>query len=225
MPNLTTVTLTNGIPTAGTGTVSTIDALLAQLSLLYTTAQAIGVGAQLVTLPTDVPVPSIGYQVLVATDIARQANTTAYAANQAWADSSSAPTAGGFTLTSAGRASGGSGVITDLAIISSNNPATLLQGELWIFDSSVTAINDLAAFSVSSADIKKLIGMVPFTLVSVGAGSGGATKGSALNVQNVNLGFTCSGTANLRYLVNVKNAYTPASAEVLTVRAKIIQTN
>lgn len=160
-----------------------------------------------------------------STDITRQANTTAYAANQAWSDSSSAPTAGGFTLTNAGGLSGGSGVIVDIAIVSSNNPATLLQGELWIFDSAVTAINDLAAFSVSSADIKKLVGLVPFMLTSVGTGTGGATKGSAINLQSLNLGFSCSGSANLRYLVNVKNAYTPASAEVLTVRAKCARAN
>lgn len=160
-----------------------------------------------------------------STDITRQANATAYTVNSAWSDSSTAPTAGGFTLTNAGGISGGSGIITDLSIVSSNDPATLLQGELWIFDSATTAINDLAAFSVSSTDIKKLVGVVPFTLASAGTASGGATKGSAVNIQNLNLGFTCVGTASLRYLVNVKNAYTPASAEVLTVRAKSLRAN
>lgn len=53
MPNLTSVGITNGVPSSGTGTVSTIDALLAQLSSLYTTAQAMSAGFQLVSLPTD----------------------------------------------------------------------------------------------------------------------------------------------------------------------------
>lgn len=159
------------------------------------------------------------------TSVTRQANTTAYAANQAYSDSSSAPTAGGFTLTGAAGRSGGSGIISDLTVMCSNDPATPLQGEIWIFDQAVTAINDLAAFSISSADILNLVGVVPFTLLSGGAGTGGATKGSYANIQGLNLGFTCVGTANLRYLLKVKNAYTPASAEVLTVRAKIVQTN
>lgn len=166
----------------------------------------------------DALLAGVGTLSTVSTSITRPADTTAYAANDAWADSTSSPTTGGFTLTGVGRVSGGSAYITDLIVVSSNDPATLLQGELWIFDSAVTAVNDNAAFALSDADALKLVAVVPFTLASSQAGSG---ANSYAHVQNLGVGVTCAGSANLRFLVKVKNAYTPASGEVLTVRAKI----
>lgn len=160
----------------------------------------------------------IGDFVTVSTDITRPADTTAYAANDAWSDSTSAPTSGGYTFTSAARVSGGSGIITDAIITTSNDAGTLLQGEIWLFDTSVTNINDNTAFAVSDAEIKTFVGKIPFLLEDAG-------NNGSFSAQNLNIGFTCVGTANLRYLVRVKNAYTPASGEVLTVRLKIIQTN
>jgi len=164
----------------------------------------------------------LGAAVTATTTITRPSDTTAYAANDAWANSTSAPTTGGFTLSSAARVSGGSGIITDVVIVSSNDPATLLQGELWIFDNAVTAVNDNAAFALSDADALELVGVVPFTLVTTVGGSG---TNSFAAVTGLNIGFAAVGSANLRYLVKVKNAYTPASGETLTVRAKIVQTN
>lgn len=161
---------------------------------------------------------AMGFQVTCSTDITRPADTSAYTANDAWADSTSAPASGGFTLTGAARVSGGSGVITDIYIASSAVPGTLLQGELHLFDSAATAVNDNAAWNLSDADAKLRVGVVSFTLVA-------DANNSYYHAQNLNIGFTCVGTANLRYLVKVKNAYTPISGEVLTVRAKIIQTN
>jgi hypothetical protein len=147
------------------------------------------------------------------TGVTRPANTTAYSANSYWANSTSAPTSGGFTFTSAGVNSGGSGIISDILILSSVVPATLLQGELHIFDQAVTAGNDAAAWSLSDTDALNRIGVVPFSLLA-------DTNNSYMHAQNLNIGFTCVGTANLRFLVKVTNAYTPASAEVLTFRLK-----
>lgn len=158
----------------------------------------------------------LGFPVTVSTDVTRPADTTAYAANDAWSDSTTAPTAGGFTFTSAARKSGGSGIITDAWICSSANPATLLQGEIHIFDTSVTNINDNAAYGISDAEVKTQVGVIAFTLVANG-------NNSFYHAQNLAMMFTASGSANLRYLIKVKNAYTPISAEVLTVRLKILQ--
>lgn len=161
-------------------------------------------------------VRSVTKFVTVSTDVTRPADTTAYAANDALSDSTSSPTSGGFTFTGAARASGGSGIVTDAIVASSNDPATTLQGEIFIFDTSVTNINDNAAFAVSDAEIKTLVGIIPFNIADAG-------NNDAAWVSNLNMGFTCVGSANLRFLVRVKNAYTPASAEVLTVRLKIMQ--
>lgn len=179
-------------------------------------------------LPTSVPtggdvdqasllaIASAGI-VTCSTDITRPADTTAYAASDALSDSTSAPTVGGFTLTGAARASGKSGVITDL-IVTSSNSAGGLSGELYIFDTAVTAVNDNAAFGVSDSEIKTLVAKVPFTLAA-------GTNNAHVNVQNLSIGFTTVGNANLRFLIKVVSAYTPISAEVITVRAKCAQVN
>lgn len=161
-----------------------------------------------------------GFATTCSVDITRPANVTAYTANDCWSDSTTAPTTGGFTFTGAARLSGKSGVITDMVIASSNAPGTMLQGEIVIFDTAVTNINDNSAFAVSDAEAKTLVGVVPFTLAALSA-----SANSQATIIGLNLGFTCVGSANLRFLVKVINAYTPASAEVLTVRAKIVQTN
>lgn len=161
-----------------------------------------------------------GFATTCSVDITRPANTTAYAASDCWSDSTSAPTAGGFTLTNAARLSAKSGVITDMIVTSSNAPATMLQGEIVLFDTAVTNINDNSAFAITDTEIKSLVGVVSFTL-----GRLSASANSQATITGLNLGFTCVGSANLRFLVKVINAYTPASAEVLTVRAKIVQTN
>lgn len=162
------------------------------------------------------PVLSIGNFVTVSTDVTRPADTSGYATNDAMSDSTTAPTSGGFTFTSAARASGGSGIITDAIITTSNDATVLLRGEIWLFDTAVTNINDNAAFAVTDTEIKTYAGKIPFTLEDAG------NNGAAI-VRGLNIGFTCVGSANLRYLIKLKNAYTPASAEVLTVRLKILQ--
>lgn len=162
------------------------------------------------------------YAATLTTTVTRPADTNIYAVNDCWSDSTSAPTAGGFTFTAAGRVSGGAGVIASATIVSSIDPATLLQGEIWIFDSAPTAVNDNAAFALSDADALKLVGVIPFTLASTQNGSG---TNSFYHIGGLGIGYACVGSANLRFLVKVKNAYTPASAEALTVRLGVVGSN
>ena len=157
-----------------------------------------------------------GSFITISTDITRPADTTAYAANDALSDSTSAPTAGGFTFTNAGRVSGGSGIITDAFFVTTADAATLLQAELMIFNQAVTAINDNAAFAITDAEAKTLIGKIPFTMEDIG-------NSGWYHAQNLSIGYTCSGTANLRFLIRVKNVYTPVSAEVLTCTIKCVR--
>lgn len=153
-------------------------------------------------------------RIIIATEAAaRPANTTQYGTNEMWADSDSAPTAYLF-----GELAGLSGTIVDAWIVSSNDPATLLQAELWLFDNSTTLVNDNAAFALSDADAVKGIAHIPFTLVSSVAGSG---TNSVAHVIGVDAAFDCTNRLGLYMLVKVKNAYTPASAETLTVRLKV----
>ena len=132
---------------------------------------------------------------------------------------STAP-AGGLTFTGAARASGGSGIINDLIVTTSDDPATPLTGEVFILDTAPgTTPADNAAFAVADADIKNLVAIIPFALLDVG-------NNDACHVQNLNIGFTTAGSANLRFLVRVKAAYTPpGNSGVYTFRLKIVQTD
>jgi len=149
--------------------------------------------------------------------ITRPANTTTYAVNDAVADTT--PTAGGFTFTGAARLSGGEGLITDLIVCFDEDAATPLQGELWIFDQAVTAITDNAAFAVSDAEIATCVAQIPFALIDAG-------NNGFYHAQNLSIGYTCVGSANLRFLVRAKNAYVPTTnSSVLTFRLKVTQVN
>ena len=173
-------------------------------------------GALRMTLDRRLITAPFGYPFSVSVDITRPADTTAYAVNDALSDSTSAPTSGGFTLANVARTSGGSVLITDLYVSSSNDPGTPLQGDIFLFNTSVTNINDNTAFAVSDAEIKTCVAQIPFVLTDVG-------NNDFQHIQNLAIMATCSGSANLRFLVRVRNAYTPASGEVITVRASGFQ--
>mgnify|MGYP001586779144 CR=1 FL=1 len=158
-------------------------------------------------------VKHLGNFATVTTQVTRPADTTAYAANDTFSDSTTTPTT--FTLTGAARISGGSGVIMDAVLGYSTTQS--FQGELWIFDAAVTSSNDNAAFALSDADRDKLVAVIPFTT------SAAATNNASAHVSGLNIGFTCVGTANLRFMVKVITGYTPAASDVFTARLKILQ--
>jgi hypothetical protein len=201
---------------AGTNNIGDVDVLTVNGQAPAFGSGVRGSAVQRVTVATDDVVQTIGSFITCSTDVTRPADTTAYAANDALSNSTSAPTSGGFTWTSAARVSGGSGIITDAMICTSADAGTLLQGEIFIFNQAVTNINDNAAFAISDAEAKTCIGKIPFTLEDIG-------NNGWFHATNLNIGFTCVGTADLRFLVRVKNAYTPASAEVLTFVVKILR--
>lgn len=159
---------------------------------------------------------TFGFAGTATTTITRPADTSAYTANDAFADSTTTPTSGGFTLSNMCRISGGSGILTDATFVYSTSVA--VAGTVFIYDSAPTAQNDNAAWSVSDSDQLKLVGTIPFATVADGANA-------VHNVQNLNIGYTCSGSANLRFMVKITTGYTPASADTLTIRAKFIQSN
>jgi hypothetical protein len=149
----------------------------------------------------------------ITTSVTRPADGIAYAANDAYANSTSAPTAGGYTLTGACAVSGGNGTIQSAMISASGG--TAYNGELWIFDQAATATNDNAALSVSDSDVLNMVGVIPFNTTDVNAAN------AISYVTGLNIGYTCVGTANLRFLVKILSAVTPANAEVLSVRVQV----
>ena len=147
--------------------------------------------------------------------VARPANTTAYSANDAWADDATNPLRGGYLLQGAARDVGGSGYFTDA--IFSTSASTALQGELWIFNTPVKEIADNAAFAISDAEVQSLIGIIPFNCTDT-------TSNNAVSyVTGLDTVFTCVQSRDLWSLVKIINAPTPASSEVLSILVKVWQ--
>jgi len=160
------------------------------------------------------PVLPLGLPKTIATDVVLPTSAV-YAAGDAISDSTSAPTAGGFTFTGVGRVSGGSAIITDVTVCSSIDAATRLAGELFLFNQAVTAINDNAVFAVSDAEIKTCVGVIPFSMFDAG-------NNAFCHITGLNILVTCVGTANLRFLIRARNAYNPAT-DTLTFTLKLFQ--
>lgn len=183
------------------------------------------VGIDQTTPGTTDAVTAKGLGKTVSVDKTRPADTNVYAAGDVIADA----TSGGvsvLTFTSVARATGGSGYIMGGVLISSASPATHLDAELWLFDTAIAAGNDNAAFAPTDAEMKTLIGVMEFAVgkVKVGLASGndmwhGRKNGEPWTPEF----FTTVGSANLHGYLVVRNAYTPISAEVFTVRLKIAQ--
>lgn len=209
------------IPAQGTGTTTPVIATREKAGVQYQTVEIdLGGSGGTYMLQSGVAtssgsIPVVGPNdefVTVSVDVTRPADTTAYAVNDCISNSTSTPTT--FTIANAAKASGGSGIITDLVVTSDADPAIPLQGEIFLFDSSVTSPNDNAAFAVSDADSKKCIGKVPFVLEDIG-------NNNFFHAQCLNIGFTCVGSTDLRFLLRAKSAYTPANGEGFAFRFKI----
>lgn len=209
--------MADGVTLPGTGVLVYSDDLGAagQCQGLKVVTGANNTDGGYVTEANPLPVKALGVIVTKKVSVIRPADTAVYAALDALANSTSAPTAGGFTISGAARASGGSGQILEMAVSSSANPGTRLSGELILLDQAGTAVNDNAAFAMTVANIKNMIGIIPFSLMSMGSGSFAHVM--------LNVAFTCVGTADLRFLVRVRNVYTPISAEELQFIFKILQ--
>src|SRR5207244_1417551 len=109
-------------------------------------------------------VSPLGFPVTVQTDVVLPTSSV-YAAGDALSDSTTAPTSGGFTFTSAARKSGGSGIILDATIATSADAGTRLSGEIFLFNQAVTNINDNAA----SSNIKSgIVGHFAISLPNTG---------------------------------------------------------
>lgn len=156
-----------------------------------------------------------GFAGTATTTITRPANATSYTAGQTIANATSG--AALPSLTGMCRGSGGSGIITDLFVLSNDTAA--LQGKVYVFDSTVTAANDAASEAISDADAAKLVAEIPFTLT-------GRAQNASAHLQNLNIAYTCSGGTTLNFFPQATGGtLTTVSGNVYTFRFKYIQTN
>jgi hypothetical protein len=156
----------------------------------------------------------------VSASCTRVSNTTTYTANTGWNTATSGATVP-FTWASVGTSNGENIAITGIDIYSSANPTTKLQGNLWLFNTTPgTVIQDDATFTIASSDFANLtagsFGGIPFLLTNNQA-SGAANSGVSLQFGPPLVAALASGSTTLYGMVEVVNAYVPASAEKLTV--------
>lgn len=156
--------------------------------------------------------------------ITRPGNTTTYTANTGWANATSGATY--TTFSNVCRVAGGQVLIPQIDIHVDENPATKLQGVLWLFDTVPSdAIEDNAAFNIPAADYPNLTGNVegfPFTLVnnqSTATHSGISLTGTTYHAK------CASGSRDMYGMVQVVNAYVPTNAEVLTAKVHSLAAN
>jgi hypothetical protein len=162
---------------------------------------------------------------LPTSSVARPANTTTYTANTGWCHATSSCSSV-FTFANACRANAGEIVISGIDIWSSNNPTVKLAGVLYIFNAALgTVIADDATFQIAASDFGNLTGSfigIAFTLGSQQA-SGAANSGMSLAA---NMPARCApGSTTLYGMVEVTNAYVPASGEVLAINLHTVGVN
>jgi hypothetical protein len=159
-----------------------------------------------------------GYSKIVTATLTRPNDTTAYAAGDQVADSTSAPTI--LTFSNCGRTSGGSGVIVGATLIDHSNQATAPDLELWIFNTTATPNNDNAAFAPSDNTADTCIGVIHFTASYAGDS---ATSGNKFyDAGPFSIPYVCT-TTDLYGMLVVRNAYTPTAQEVWKVALRLLQ--
>lgn len=167
--------------------------------------------------------PAAGSSAIITTTVTRPANTTVYTPNTGWANA----TSGSVNTSFVGVCRAGSGqvLIPQIDIQVDESPATKLQGILWLFNALPTPINDNAAFTLTSADNLALQANVqgfPFTLTGVQSGT---NTHSGTSLTGITYHGQCGASGNIPFMVQVVNAYTPTSGEIMTVRLHALAAN
>ncbi len=146
----------------------------------------------------------------------RPADTTAYAAGDVVADSTTVPTIMVFKNV----VRNGSAVLQHAMLICSANVATKPDMELWLFDTAPAAVADNAAFNPSDAELQRLVAIIPFPTASFKVGG----ANSACQASNIGIplnGITPTQT-DLYGVYVVRNAYVPTSGEVFDTLLKLL---
>lgn len=154
----------------------------------------------------------------------RPANTTQYTANTAWADATTGASA--WVFSNICRNTGRTIEISTIHLLDAANQSTKLQGTLYLFDHSPTALNDNGAFTIASGDWPDELTSIAFTPTNVlnsGSGAAGAVVDDKTNLKIV---VKCAAnSANLWGMFEVTNTYTPISAEALTISISAVGRN
>lgn len=148
----------------------------------------------------------------------RPSDTTQYTAGDAVSDNTTAATSATFVLKSMAPSNGMGGIINYVGLHKTDQDQTGADFDIYFFDTQPvnTGYEDNAAIAITDAEWAKCIGFVSLTASS-----------DAVSVQNgdlygksiPDLPYECAGGDSQLYVVVVaRGTYTPASAEVFTLR-------
>jgi hypothetical protein len=158
-----------------------------------------------------------GRLVPVAVEFSRPADTSAYVANDAVANSTSAPTA--LTFTDIMRVDGGSGYIVHATLLT-NQALNVSQFRLHLFSASPTMDNDNAASVLRWSERASYLGFIDFdALQSEGSGSDAAV---AVWQQHIAVA-AAAGSRTLYAKLETKLGFTPASGQTFRVSLTVDQ--
>jgi hypothetical protein len=109
------------------------------------------------------------------------------------------------------------GKVVSAMIISSALPTTKLEADLLLFEADMSVTADNFAFSPTDTQVKNLVAIVPFLAASAVTLNVAANASYAVVSAVSNRVFRASSRVLYGVLV-ARNAYTPASGEVLSIR-------
>lgn len=155
-----------------------------------------------------------------AVSFTRPANTTQYTAGDVVCNAA--------TLVFPSAIKNMSAVLQHAMITSSNNATAKPTLELWLFDTTVAAVADNAAFAPTDAEMLTLIGVIDFASSDFNVGlSGAATNGNVM-CEAKNLGIPLArvpgggGEIYGQLVDRTAAGYVPISAEVFQIRLRIL---
>lgn len=144
-----------------------------------------------------------------------------YIPGSAWANSTTAPTAGGFIFPGVSRLPGGS-VIAKSIVITSSQAASNLSGVILPFSGTVTAVPDGSPMTFSFAEACTQLPSIPFDLSTALV----LPFSTGLSIPLNDLGFTLgTGQTDLHFLLFINNAYAPLASEQLHFALSVVQAN
>lgn len=150
---------------------------------------------------------------ILTASFTRPANTDDYAVNNAVSNSTSAPTI--LTFANAARVNGGSGYLVKAELCTDQAECTAAF-RLHLFTTSVTPVNDNAAYTSLWVNQSARVGYLDFLTVSQeGAGS---TSAFGLWVGSPLL-YVCDAASTTLYgLLETKSIFTPASGQNFAIK-------
>lgn len=148
----------------------------------------------------------------ISASFTRPANTTAYTAG----DAVGTATTNVLSFARAVNGAGGGGEIVKAVVISDNETITNKSLRLHFYSAAPTAIADNAVNTVLSANAANYLGYVDTGTLIASASDSHATK-----VVDPPLPFTISSGSTLYCALEAVGGFTPASAEVFTVKVTV----